>query len=139
VNTVKIKKLMFFCILLGIISLGTASAARTVMVLNDLFIDFSVTSNSPYWINDSQIVHGIGRINYEGDGRYIMTNSKTYYSILDRAYGNKLRNAWAKHVGTDFDKDVIDYYSQRPQINLSQDLDLKNYWKERKDDVFGNK
>ena len=135
----KIKKSFLICILLSILLAGSVHAYRTVLVLNDLFVDFSVTSNNPYFINDSQIVHNRGRINYEGDGKYILTNAVTYYAILDGAYGNKIRDTWSKKVGTDFQSDVIDYYRQRPQINISQDLDLKNYWKERKKEVFGNK
>ena len=133
------KKLIMLCILFSFLLISSAYATRTVLVLNDLFIDFSVTSNNPYWINDSQIVHGIGRVNYENDGRYIMTNAKTYYAIIDGAFGNKVRDSWTRHVGTDFQKDVIEYYNERPQINLSQDLDLKNYWNERKKDMFGKK
>ena len=132
-------RFMAICILLGLFLAGPAYAYRTVIILNDLFIDFSVASNTPYWINDSQIVHNMGRVNYEDDGRYILTNAVTYYDILNKAYRNTLLRAWGKFVGTDFDTNVIQYYNQREQINISGDLDLQEYWYHRKHEVFGYK
>ncbi|MBI1936182.1 hypothetical protein HYS31_07105 [Candidatus Woesearchaeota archaeon] len=133
------KLLMIGLLIIGMLAAVSAYAARTVIVINDLFVDFSVTSDNPYWINDSQIVHKQGRINYEQDGRYILTNARTYYSILQEAYGGKLSGAWSKRVGTDFSTEVIDYYSQRPGTNISEDLDLRSYWYERKEKVFWDK
>ena len=118
---------------------ASAYAYRTVLILNDLFIDFSVVSHNPYWINDSEIVQNFGRVNYEDDGRYILTNAVTYYSILNKGYRNKLLAAWTKSTGGDFDADVMEYYPQRQQINFSRDLDLKSYWYKRKAYVFWDK
>jgi len=133
----KIKLLVVFCLIFSLSSVSLASASRTVIILNDLFVDFAVTSDNPYWINDSQIVHNKGRVNYEDDGRYILTNSKAYYRILDGTYGPRLREAWAGKFGTDFESDMLDYYNTRQlNINITGDLDLKNYWYERKAKVF---
>jgi|TARA_Y100000310_G_scaffold345855_1_gene471506 hypothetical protein len=134
----KISKLIIASILVSILLLSSVHAFRTVIILNDLFVDFAVTSDNPYWINDSQIVHSIGRVNYEDDGRYILTNAVAYYNILQTTYGTQLNGAWERSFGGGFDKDVIEFYNQREQIKLSEDLDLKHYWYERKEKVFGN-
>ncbi len=117
---------------------GTVHAGRTVVVLNDLFLDFSVVSDTTYFLNDSTIVHGIGRVNVEDDGKYILTNARTYYNILDTFYPKQLRSIWAKYTNGDFDEDVINYYNARVPMNISEDLDLQNYWNERQKKVFWN-
>ena|SRR3989344_5237578 len=133
------KKLLLSCFLLGILLASPAHAIKTILILNDLFVDFSVTSDYPYWINDSQIVHNMGRVDYLSDGRYILTNARTYYAILNSAHGEKLARVWAEKTNGDFDNDVIEHYNNREQINFSYDLDLQKYWKGRKEKVFGDK
>ncbi len=131
------KRLILFCFLFGLVIAGSAYALRTVIIMNDVFVDFAVTSNSPYWINDSQIVHNLGRVDYLNDGKYLLTNGRTYYDIMNRAYGEKISRIWAEKTNGDFQIDVLDYHNNKEQINFSYDLDLQRYWKERKQKVVG--
>src|SRR3989338_7525586 len=122
-------KRMLLFILFGVILAGHAFADRTVFVLNNQFVDFSVTSAiGTYKINDSYFVHGKGRINVENDGKYILTNAQTYYNMLYSVYGKELEDAWENNYGGSFQEDIVDHYNQFGFLNISEDLDLKNYW-----------
>ena len=134
------KRLTLLLILLSTLAAGTVHAERTVFVLNNLFIDFSVTSPSgTYKVNDSYFVHGRGRINVENDGKYILTNAQTYYNMLYSIYEDELEKAWANNYGASFEEDVVDYYNQFGFLNISEDLDLKSYWERRKAEAFWDK
>jgi hypothetical protein len=131
------KRLIFISIMFIAFLAVSVHAARTVFVLNNLFVDFSVTSQTgTYTINDSYFVHGKGRINVENDGKYILTNAQTYYNMLYSIYGNELTSAWYNNYDGSFEEEVVDYYNQFGQLNISEDLDLKSYWEKRKAEVF---
>src|SRR3989338_11034583 len=130
-------KRMLLFILFGVILAGHAFADRTVFVLNNQFVDFSVTSAiGTYRINDSYFVHGRGRINVENDGKYILTNAQTYYNMLYSIYEDELEKAWANNYGASFEEDVVDYYNQFGCLNISEDLDLNSCWYRRKAEAF---
>lgn len=134
------KRMMLLGLLFAIALASFAYAERTVFVLNNLFVDFSVTSQTgTYRINDSYFVHGKGRINVEDDGKYILSNAQTYYNMLYSVYHDELEGAWGRKYGGSFRKDVVDYYNQFGYLNISEDLDLKSYWEKRKSDIFRDK
>lgn len=139
------KRLLLICFLMGVMLVGFASAYRTIVVLSDLFIDFSIVSDfDPYWINDSEIVHEKGRVEVESDGKYILTNAKTYYDIMYRIHKQKLEEVWSRLYDEDFEEEMFEYYQNRPilegsGINSSQYFNLKDYWKQRKADAFWDK
>ena len=126
----------------GFLLMSSASAFRykTVVILNDLFIDFSIHSDfDPYWINDSEIVHKGGRIEVESDGKYMLSNAKTYYDIMYRTHQDRLEEVWRNKYGGDFHEDIVNYYGDRQPLNVSHYFGLKDYWERRKVIVFGEK
>ena len=134
------KKGFLILILAAALLAPFAYAEKTVFVLNNLFVDFSVTSQTgTYRINDSYFVHGKGRINVEDDGKYILSNAQTYYNMLYSVYHDELEGAWGRKYGGSFKTDVVDYYNQFGYLNISEDLDLKSYWEKRKSSIFWDK
>ena len=131
------RRVILLFILFSVVLAGYAYADRTVFVLNNQFVDFSVTSAiGTYRINDSYFVHGRGRINVEDDGKYILTNAQTYYNMLYSVYPDELTKAWGTKYQGSFEQDVVSYYNQFGFLNISEDLDLKSYWDRRKAEVF---
>ena len=142
VLTIKSNKLAVLCIMFTFLLLSSAFAFRynTIVVLNDLFVDFSIHSDlSPYWINDSEIVHKGGRIEVEENGKYFLSNAKSYYDILYRTQKSRADDAWRRKYNGDFEQDIVKYYENRQPLNVSHYFGLKNYWEKRKSEVFGNK
>lgn len=142
----KINKFALILFLIGILLLSSAYAFRykTVVILNDAFISFAIHSDfDPYWINDSEIVHKGGRIELENDGKYILSNAKSYYDIMYRTHRDRLDEAWRKKYGGDFGKDMVEYYDSRvltnSPVNASYYFNLKQYWEGKKAEVFGEK
>ena len=142
VLTIKSNKLAIFCIIFSLLLITSAFAFKynTVVILNDLFVDFSIHSDfSPYWINDSEIVHKGGRVEVENDGKYLMSNAKSYYGIMYRTHKSLMDDAWSKKYNGDFGQDIVQYYENRQPLNVSHYFGLKNYWEKRREEVFGNK
>lgn len=135
----KVKIFIASCLIFSLLLVFSAYAgSRTVFIINNLFIDFSVTSQlGTYKINDSFFVHGKGRINVEDDGKYILTNAQTYYNMLYSTYPKELNRAWANKYGGSFEDDIVNYYNQYGYLNISENLDLKGYWYTRVKQVFG--
>ena len=138
---VKSNKLVIFCILFSFLLVTSAFAYKykTVVILNDLFVDFSIHSDfNPYWINDSEIVHNGGRIEVEDDGKYLLSNAKSYYDIMYRTHKDRMDDAWSKKYNANFEQDIVQYYENRAPLNISHYFGLKDYWEKRKVEVFGS-